>query len=106
MSRAPPQGSPWKSSSSLRRDLRRAVMKSLQILTPALLAGALVLAGCTSSSKEPQQTPTSPVPPVQQTTYNVSVTANPSQLTAGAAGSSSTITVTVRRADNGQPPPD
>jgi hypothetical protein len=81
-------------------------MKSLKILTPALLVGALALAACTSSSKEPKQTPTTPVPPVPLTTYNVSVTASPNQLTAGSAGSSSTITVTVHRADNGQPPPD
>ena len=80
-------------------------MKSLKILTLALLAFALALAACTSSPSEPKQTPTTPVPPVPLTTYNVTVNASPNQLTAGVA-TSSTITVTVRRADNGQAPPD
>ena len=81
-------------------------MKSLKILTPALLLTVLALTACTSSSKEPQQTPTTPVPPVPVTTFNVSVTANPSQITLGSGNSSSTITVTVRRSDTGQAPPD
>src|SRR5436305_10062546 len=81
-------------------------MKSLKILTPALLAAALFLAACTSSSKEPAQTPTTPVPPVPLTTFNVSVSASPAQLTLGSGNSTSTITVTVRRSDTGQAPPD
>ncbi len=81
-------------------------MKSLKILTPALLAFALALAACTSSPSEPKQTPTTPVPPVPLLTYNVTVTASPNQLTAGVPTASSTITVTVRRNDNGQIPAD
>jgi PKD repeat protein len=81
-------------------------MKSLKILTPALLAFAVVLAACTSSPSEPKQTPTTPVPPVPVTTYSITVTASPNQLTAGVTTSSSTITVTVRRTDTGQAPPD
>ncbi len=84
-------------------------MKSLKILTLALLAFAVLLAACTSSPSEPKQTPTSPVPPVPPVpvvTYNITVTANPNQLTAGVNTTPSTITVTVRRADNGQAPPD
>jgi len=81
-------------------------MKSLKILTLALLAFAVVLAACTSSPSEPKQTPTTPVPPIPLTTYTVTVTASPNQLTAGVGTTSSTITVTVRRTDNGQIPPD
>jgi PKD repeat protein len=81
-------------------------MKSLKILTPALLVAALFLAACTSSSSEPKQTPTTPVPPIPLTTFNVSVTASPAQLTLGSGNTTSTITVTVRRSDTGQAPPD
>jgi PKD domain-containing protein/IPT/TIG domain-containing protein len=81
-------------------------MKSLKILTPALLAVALALAACTSSPSEPKQTPTTPVPPVPTTTFTVTVTANPPAISVGAAPTPSTITVTVRRSDNGEPPPD
>ncbi len=84
-------------------------MKSLKILTLALLAFAVVLAACTSSPSEPKQTPTTPVPPVAPVpavTYNITVTASPNQLTAGVNSTPSTITVTARRTDNGQAAPD
>jgi PKD repeat protein len=44
-------------------------------------------------------------PPVPQTSYTVSVTANPPNITGGGTNSS-TVTVEVRRTDNGQPPAD
>jgi len=81
-------------------------MKSLNILTPALMVVALALGACTSSPSEPKQTPSTPVPPVPVTTYTVSVAASPNSLTAGPGGTPSTITVTVRRTDTGQAPPD
>ncbi|MEP7010439.1 MAG: IPT/TIG domain-containing protein [Acidobacteriota bacterium] len=75
--------------------------KSLFVLLPAAL---LALAGCTSNSpSEPKVDPVPPVPPTAQITYNITVTANPSTLAIG-SGQSSTITVRVVRADNGQPP--
>jgi len=75
--------------------------KSILILLPAALA---VYAGCTSKSpSEPRVDPVPPVPPPTSVTFNVTVTANPGQLAIG-SGQSSTITVRVVRADNGQPP--
>lgn len=76
-----------------------------------LLSSAFALAavlGCTSSPTEPSGgggTPIPPTPPPTVVTFNVTVTANPSQLTAGGTNSS-TITVDVHRADNGLPPAD
>ncbi|HZF09339.1 MAG TPA: IPT/TIG domain-containing protein [Thermoanaerobaculia bacterium] len=83
-------------------------MKTLKFLTPVLFGAVLALAACTSSSKEPSQTPTTPVPPVPVATFNVTVTASPNTLTTGPGGSGtpSIITVTVRRSDTGQAPPD
>ena len=75
------------------------------------LSSAFALAavlGCTSSPTEPSGgggTPIPPTPPPTVVTFNVTVTANPSQLTAGGTDSS-TITVDVHRTDNGLPPPD
>jgi hypothetical protein len=46
-----------------------------------------------------------PKPPVPQTTYTVSVTANPPNITGGGI-SSSTVTVEVHRSDTGVAPPD
>ncbi len=75
--------------------------KSLFVLLPAAL---LALAACTSNSpSEPRVDPVPPVPPTAQITYNITVTANPTTLAIG-SGQSSTITVHVVRADNGQPP--
>lgn len=72
----------------------------------ALLAASLIAAlGCTSSPTEPSSPPVTPKPPVPQTTYTVTVTANPPSITAGSTGSS-TITVDVRQTDNGQAPAD
>ncbi|HXO22402.1 MAG TPA: IPT/TIG domain-containing protein [Thermoanaerobaculia bacterium] len=80
-------------------------MKSSRIAL-RLLATAALLAGCTSHSpSEPQSTPSTPKPPVPTVTYNITVTANPPQLAVGTTGSSN-ITISVHRADNGQPPPD
>jgi len=63
--------------------------------------------GCTSSPTEPSGGGgvISPKPPDPVVTFTVTVSANPSQITAGGTGSS-TITVEVRRTDNGQPPAD
>lgn len=72
------------------------------LLAASALAAAL---GCTSSPTEPKSTPVTPKPPVPVTTYSVTVSANPENLTAGST-TSSTVTVNVRQSDNGQPPPD
>jgi hypothetical protein len=72
------------------------------LLAASVLAAAL---GCTSSPTEPGSTPVTPKPPVPVTTYTVVVTANPPAITSGGTGSS-TVTVVVHRADNGQPVPD
>lgn len=83
-------------------------MKTFRKSLGLVLAGAfLALAGCTSDSPtEPGQAPpANPVPPPQTVSFNVSVTASPPQLAIG-TNSSSTVTVRVRRADNGQPPAD
>jgi len=69
----------------------------------ALLVTAL--AGCSKSPTEPKQTPATPVPPVPVASFVVTVTANPGALAVGNV-SGSTITVTVRSADSGAPPPD
>jgi PKD repeat protein len=82
----------------------RLFRKATLVLAATALAAAV---GCTSSPSEPKGggTPVTPKPPVTQTTYNVTVTANPPNITSGATGSS-TITVDVRRTDTGAPPAD
>ena len=83
----------------------------MQLLKNAIrLSSAFVLAavlGCTSSPTEPAGGggTITPKPPDPVVTFTVTVTANPSQITAGGTASSN-ITVDVRRSDNGQPPPD
>jgi len=72
------------------------------LLAASVLASAL---GCTSSPTEPSSPPVTSKPPVPQTTYSITVTANPPNITAGSGGSSA-ITVEVRQNDTGQPPPD
>lgn len=88
-------------------------MKSLNKLIRPLLGITLVLVfalvfACQSSSPtEPRNsgTPANPKPPEPVTTYNITVTANPSALVAG--GSTPTnVTIRVNRTDNGQAPPD
>ena len=72
----------------------------------ALLIAAFI--GCQSDSPtEPSGggPVVTPKPPDPVTTYNVQVTANPGEIIANGEASS-TITVRVRRTDNGQPPPD
>jgi hypothetical protein len=76
-----------------------------RLLFALVLAAAL---GCTSSPTEPKGgggTPQTPKPPDPVTSFVVTVTANPPQITAGSEGSS-TITVEVHRSDNGQAPAD
>lgn len=84
-------------------------MKPLRIISCLVFGLALALAGCQSDSPtEPGGGgggPLTPKPPEPVTTFNVIVTASPSQLTAG-SNTSSSITVDVRRNDNGLPPPD
>ena len=83
-------------------------MKPSRIVLHLLFALAMVAAfGCQSDSPtEPSSVPPSnPVQPIPTTTYAITVTPSPGQLTAG-TGASSTITVDVRRTDTGQPPPD
>jgi PKD repeat protein len=74
-----------------------------------LLAAACALAavlGCTSSPTEPGgSTPATPKPPVTQTTYSVTVTANPPNIVAGGTGFSN-ITIKVAANGTGQLPPD
>lgn len=80
---------------------------SHRILSLLVLAGALLTAACTNSSpSEPKQTPGPPVGGVPgSATYNITVTPNPPELPAGST-TPVTITVQVRRADNGQAPPN
>jgi hypothetical protein len=76
---------------------------AFRLSTAFALAAVL---GCTSSPTEPSGGGTvPPQPPPSGLTFNVTVTANPSEIVAGGNGSS-TITVDVHRADSGQPPPD
>lgn len=86
--------------------IRNLTRRLLSLLALAVLA-ALAVSGCTSSPTEPSDsgTPASPKPPDPVISYNVSVTANPPEITAGGTGTSN-ITVQVRRADTGQAPPD
>ncbi len=73
-----------------------------------VLATALTLAlSCTSSPTEPKGggTPQSPKPPDPVVSFNIAVTANPPEITAGSTNSSN-ISVSVVRADTGQPPAD
>ncbi|MGH9363072.1 MAG: IPT/TIG domain-containing protein, partial [Thermoanaerobaculia bacterium] len=72
----------------------------------AMLAILPAAWGCPSDSpSEPAQPPAAPIPPVPVTTFNVTVTANPSQIQAGSS-EGSTISVRVVRTDTGAPPPD
>jgi hypothetical protein len=82
----------------------RVFKNALRLSSAFALAAVL---GCTSSPTEPSSGggTISPKPPDPVVTFVVTVTANPSQITAGGTGSSQ-ITVDVRRSDNGQPPPD
>ncbi len=80
----------------------RLLRNAIILLAASVLAAVL---GCTSSPTEPKSPPVTPKPPVPVTTFTVSVTANPPNITVGSGGSS-TITVEVRENDNGQPPPD
>ncbi|HEX3556839.1 MAG TPA: IPT/TIG domain-containing protein [Thermoanaerobaculia bacterium] len=73
-----------------------------------ILATALALAlSCTSSPTEPKGggTPQSPKPPEPAVSFNITVTANPPEITAGTTNSSN-ISVSVVRADTGQAPAD
>lgn len=83
-------------------------MRLSKSFTRVLIGLALATAaGCQSDSPtEPTGGgPIQPIPPIPTTQYNVTVTANPPQLAVGST-SPSTVTVQVRRADTGQPPPD
>jgi hypothetical protein len=83
-------------------------MKPSRIVLHLLFALALVAAfGCQSDSPtEPSNVPpANPVQPIPTTTYAITVTPSPGQLTAGTGGGS-TITIDVRRTDTGQPPAD
>lgn len=84
-------------------------MKPSSKVIHLILALALSLAvGCQSDSPtEPASggPPATPKPPAPVTLYSVTVTANPPSIVAG-SGTPSTVTVDVRRTDNGQPPAD
>ena len=84
-------------------------MKPLKIVSSLFFGLALALAGCQSDSPTEPGGGGGPVatpkPPEPVTTFNVTVTANPSQLTAGST-TPSNVTVDVRRNDNGLPPAD
>ncbi|HEX7185853.1 MAG TPA: IPT/TIG domain-containing protein [Thermoanaerobaculia bacterium] len=83
-------------------------MRLSKSFTRVLIGLAFVAAaGCQSDSPtEPTGGgPIQPVPPIPVTQYIVTVTANPPQLAVGATAPS-IVTVQVRRADNGQAPPD
>jgi hypothetical protein len=80
-------------------------MRTFQLPT-LLLVAALAAAACTSDSpSEPRVTPSNPIPAPPVITYTVSVNVVPGQLQIGAAVPA-TVNVQVRRADNGQAPPD
>ncbi|HKI01509.1 MAG TPA: IPT/TIG domain-containing protein [Thermoanaerobaculia bacterium] len=80
------------------------ISKACRLLPVLALAAVL---GCTSSPTEPSSsgTPVTPKPPDPVISFTISVAASPSDITTGLT-SSSAVTVDVRRADNGQPPPD
>ncbi|MFL6202198.1 MAG: IPT/TIG domain-containing protein [Thermoanaerobaculia bacterium] len=83
-------------------------MKPSRIVFHLLSALLLVAAfACQSDSPtEPSNAPpAAPIPPAPVTTYVITVTPSPGQLTAG-TGTGSTVTIDVRRSDTGQPPPD
>lgn len=83
-------------------------MKLFRIAIHLLLSFVFLAAvGCQSDSPtEPSSVPPAdPGPPPAVTTFSITVTANPPSLTAGSA-TGTTVTVEVRRTDNGQPPPD
>jgi len=90
------------------RSIRNLTRFLLPLLALVALA-ALAVVGCTSSPTEPSggggSGPITPKPPDPTIGYSVTVTADPPEITAGSNGSS-TVTVQVRRTDNGQPPPD
>lgn len=72
----------------------------------ALAVALAGLVACTSDSpSEPDPGPVGPITPPPATQWSISVTASPSQLEAGSSQSSN-VTVQVRRADGGAPPPD
>ncbi|MFY9824474.1 MAG: IPT/TIG domain-containing protein [Thermoanaerobaculia bacterium] len=76
-------------------------------LRPLCALALLVALGCTSSPTEPKGgsgTPQTPKPPPPTVSFTVSVTASPSEITAGSSGSSN-IVVNVVRSD-GQVPAD
>ncbi|HEV7507844.1 MAG TPA: IPT/TIG domain-containing protein [Thermoanaerobaculia bacterium] len=83
-------------------------MDALRNATRLFFALAFLVAlGCTSSPTEPKGssgTPQTPKPPPATVSFNITVTANPSEITAGSTGSS-TIVVNVVRSD-GQIPAD
>lgn len=91
------------------RSIRNLTRFLLPLLALAALAALAVFVGCTSSPTEPSGGggggPITPKPPDPTVGYSVTVTADPPEITAGSNGSS-TVTVQVRRTDNGQPPPD
>lgn len=83
-------------------------MKPSRIVFHLLSVLLLVMAfGCQSDSPtEPSNSPpAAPIPPTPVTTYAITVTASPGQLTAG-SGTGTTITIDVRRTDTGQAPAD
>lgn len=84
-------------------------MKPSSKVIHLILALALSFAvGCQSDSPtEPASggPPATPKPPAPVTLYNVTVTANPPSIIAS-SGTPSTVTVNVRRTDNGQAPSD
>ncbi len=81
------------------------IVNKPSVVTLVLMGAALMLAACSADSPtEPQQNP-QPPGTTPSTSWSISVTASPASLVSGGTDPS-TITVSVRRADNGQPPPD
>lgn len=78
---------------------------ALFLLFPLLLTLAVGCQSDTPSEPSGSGTTIPPQAPPQTVTYNITVTPSPAQLAAGSS-TSSTITVQVRRSDNGQVPPD
>jgi hypothetical protein len=83
-------------------------MKTSRPVHLLLIAAALAAAACsTKSPTEPgsSSVPITPKPPPPVTTFNITVTANPSHLTIGAT-TGSKITVQAANAQDGTPPPN
>lgn len=82
-------------------------MNARKLLHSLSLGAGLIVAGAcsTKEAKAPTGTPTTPVPPVAPVTFSITITSSANQMIAG-ENEPATLTITARRTDNGQPPPN